>query len=110
MTHQSAPTEGDLLRAELAARGRHAFPGTEGGMTFLIMAADPGAPDDEDAAYGVLHVLMYAGERADRPRPTIANPGPRTCTQPTAPTSKPSLTAPSRRSTRPPTLPGPPAR
>ncbi|WP_030723054.1 hypothetical protein [Streptomyces sp. NRRL F-2580] len=69
MTHQSAPTEGDLLRAELAVRGRHAFPGTEGGMTFLITAADPGAPDDEDAAYGVLHVLMYAGERADRPAP-----------------------------------------
>ncbi|WP_331735396.1 hypothetical protein OG590_40375 (plasmid) [Streptomyces goshikiensis] len=67
MTNRNEPTEGDLLRDELAVLGRHAFPGEEGGMTFLIMAADPGAPDDEDAAYGVLHVLMYAGERADRP-------------------------------------------
>lgn len=74
MTDLSEPTEGDLLRAELAARGRHAFPGTEGGMTFLIMAADPGAPDDEDAAYGVLHVLMYAGERADRPASAHCEP------------------------------------
>ncbi|WP_331732045.1 hypothetical protein OG592_41060 (plasmid) [Streptomyces avidinii] len=67
MTDPNEPPEGDLLRAELAARGRHAFPGTEGCMTFLIMAADPGAPADEDAAYGVPHVLMYAGERVDRP-------------------------------------------
>ncbi|MDH6544146.1 hypothetical protein [Streptomyces sp. SPB4] len=67
MTNRNEPTEGDLLRDELAVLGRHAFPGEEGGMTFLIMAADPGAPDDEDAAYGVLHILMYAGERADRP-------------------------------------------
>ncbi|MFG2298415.1 hypothetical protein [Streptomyces sp. NPDC048603] len=67
MTNQKEPTEGDLLRAELAALGRHAFPGEEGGVTFLIMAADPDAPDDEGSVYGVLHVLMYAGERADRP-------------------------------------------
>ncbi|MGO4459867.1 hypothetical protein AB4039_21600 [Streptomyces sp. M-16] len=67
MTNQTEPTEGDLLLAELAALGRRAFPGEEGGMTFLIMAVDLDAPDDEDAAYGVLHVLMYAGERADRP-------------------------------------------
>lgn len=67
MTSRNEPTEGDLLLAELAARGRHAFPGGEGGMTYLIMAADPGAPDAEDAAYGVPHVLMYVGERADRP-------------------------------------------
>ncbi|MFE5795795.1 hypothetical protein ACFQ8C_24920 [Streptomyces sp. NPDC056503] len=67
MPHHDEPTEGDLLRAELAAHGRHAFPGSEGGMSFLIMAAHPGAPDDEDVAYGVPHVLMYAGERADRP-------------------------------------------
>lgn len=67
MTIRNEPTEGDLLLAELAALGRRAFPGEEGGMTFLIMAADSRAPHDEDAAYGVPHVLMYAGERADRP-------------------------------------------
>ncbi|MFS0691883.1 hypothetical protein [Streptomyces nitrosporeus] len=67
LSHQSVPTEGELLRAALAAVGRYAFPGSEGGMTFLIMAARPGAPDDENAAYDGLHVLMYAGERADRP-------------------------------------------
>ncbi|MGW7312301.1 hypothetical protein [Streptomyces sp. NPDC054865] len=67
MTIRNDATEGDLLLAELAALGRRAFPGEEGGMTFLIMASDPVAPHDEDAAYGVEHVLMYAGERADRP-------------------------------------------
>ncbi|HWU08344.1 MAG TPA: hypothetical protein VN520_18510 [Streptomyces sp.] len=67
LPHQSPPTEGELLRAALAAVGRYAFPGTEGGMTFLIMAARPGAPDDEEAAYDGPHVLMYAGERAERP-------------------------------------------
>ncbi|MER8233124.1 hypothetical protein [Streptomyces sp. NPDC094049] len=67
MTIRNEPTEDDLLLAELAARGRSAFLGEEGGMTFLIMTADPDAPHDEDAAYGVPHILMYASERADRP-------------------------------------------
>ncbi|WP_331718468.1 hypothetical protein [Streptomyces sp. NBC_00624] len=61
------PTEGDLLRTELAALGRHAFLGGDRGITYLIMAVDPAAPDDESAAYNVPHVLMYAGEQADRP-------------------------------------------
>ncbi|MCX5078742.1 hypothetical protein OHA84_38060 (plasmid) [Streptomyces sp. NBC_00513] len=74
MTRRNEPTEGDLLLAELAARGRHAFPGGEGGVSFLIMAIDPGAPDDEDAAYGVPHVLMYAGEQADRPASQHSEP------------------------------------
>ncbi|MFE4658262.1 hypothetical protein ACFRFJ_16455 [Streptomyces hydrogenans] len=67
MPHHDEPTEGDLLRVELAAYGHHAFPGGEGGMSYLIMAAHPCAPDDEDAAYSLPHVLLYAGERADRP-------------------------------------------
>ncbi|HET6354680.1 hypothetical protein [Streptomyces sp.] len=66
MTH-TPTTEGDLLRAELAALGRHAFLGGDRGVTYLIMAVDPAAPDDETAAYGVPHILMYAGEQADRP-------------------------------------------
>ncbi|MDQ0847771.1 hypothetical protein [Streptomyces sp. V1I6] len=60
-------TEGDLLRAELAALGRHAFLGGEGGMSYLIMAVEPTTQGDETAAYGVPHILMYAGEQADRP-------------------------------------------
>lgn len=66
MTHTPA-TEGDLLRAELAALGRHAFLGGDRGVTYLIMAVGPVASDDESAAYGVPHILMYAGEQADRP-------------------------------------------
>ncbi|MEV6680710.1 hypothetical protein AB0N09_28170 [Streptomyces erythrochromogenes] len=62
-----APTEGDLLRAELAALGHPAFPGGDRGASYLITAVEPTDPDDEDAPYGVPHVLMYAGERADRP-------------------------------------------
>lgn len=57
MTDLSAPAEGELLRPELAARGRHAFPGTDGHMAFLSAAADPGAVDEENAAYGVPHVV-----------------------------------------------------
>ncbi|MET7563778.1 hypothetical protein ABZS95_26790 [Streptomyces sp. NPDC005479] len=68
MTHTTEqPTEGDLLRAELAALGRHAFLGGDGGVTYLITAVDPAAPADESAACNVPHVLMYAGEQADRP-------------------------------------------
>lgn len=63
----SEPTEGDLLCAELAKAGRYAFPGSEGGATYVIMAVDPAAPNVESEAYGVPHLLMYAGEEADRP-------------------------------------------
>ncbi|MEU4499223.1 hypothetical protein AB0F96_38695 [Streptomyces sp. NPDC023998] len=68
MTDTTAlPTEGDLLRTELAALGLHAFLSGDRGVTYLITAVDPATPDDETAAYGVQHVLMYAGEQADRP-------------------------------------------
>ncbi|WP_329347254.1 hypothetical protein OG226_00505 [Streptomyces sp. NBC_01261] len=67
MTTKSTATEGDLLIAELARRGRRAYLGDEGGATFLITTADPDAPDDEDSAYTTAHLLMYAGEHADRP-------------------------------------------
>src|SRR5690242_16127952 len=60
-------TEGDLLIAELARRGRRAYRGGDRGATFLIMTADPHAPDDEESAYTTAHVLMCAGEHVDRP-------------------------------------------
>ncbi|MFD4315029.1 hypothetical protein [Streptomyces sp. NPDC058548] len=61
------PTEGDLLIAELAKVGRRAYVGGEGGVSYLIMAAAPDAPDDPTFPYDHPHVLMYAGEQADRP-------------------------------------------
>ncbi|MGW7196159.1 hypothetical protein [Streptomyces chryseus] len=64
---KSTATEGDLLIAELAKRGRHAYLGGDRGVTFLIMTADPDASDDEGSAYTTAHLLMYAGEQADRP-------------------------------------------
>ncbi|MGW0653256.1 hypothetical protein ACWD4T_31435 [Streptomyces umbrinus] len=68
MTNTKPPaTEGDLVIAELARRGRHAYLGGDRGVTFLIMTADPDAPDDERTAYTTPHFLMYAGEQADRP-------------------------------------------
>ncbi|MBT2453291.1 hypothetical protein [Streptomyces sp. ISL-86] len=60
------PTEGDVLIAELAKLGRRAYLGGEGGVSYLIMAVDPDAPDDPTFPYGHPHVLMYAGEQADR--------------------------------------------
>lgn len=67
MTTNPTATEGDLLIAELARRGRRAYLGGDRGVTFLIMTADPDAPDDEGSAYTTAHLLMYAGEHADRP-------------------------------------------
>ncbi|MGW3736640.1 hypothetical protein [Streptomyces sp. NPDC005148] len=60
-------TEGDLLRAALARAGRQAFLGGEGGMSYLILAVAPAGQDGEQRAYGGPHLLMYAGEQADRP-------------------------------------------
>ncbi|MEW1700634.1 MULTISPECIES: hypothetical protein [unclassified Streptomyces] len=110
MTIRNEPTEGDLLLAELAARGRNAFLGEEGGMTFLIMAADPDAPHDEDAAYGEPHILMYAGERADRPAADHRDLWSAHLHVADGTSSPPSSTVPPRRSTRPPTPPGAPER
>jgi hypothetical protein len=67
MTTKPTATEGDLLIAELTRRGRRAYLGGDRGVTFLIMTADPDAPNDEGSAYTTARVLMYAGERADRP-------------------------------------------
>jgi hypothetical protein len=67
MTTKSQATEGDLLIAELARRGRRAYLGGDRGVTFLIMTADPDASDDEGSAYTSAHLLIYAGEHADRP-------------------------------------------
>jgi hypothetical protein len=67
MTTKTQATEGDLLIAELARRGRRAYLGRDRGVTFLIMTADSDAPDDEGSAYTTAHLLMYAGEQADRP-------------------------------------------
>lgn len=74
MTPKPQATEGDLLIAELAQRGRRAYPGGDRGLTFLIMAADPDAPDDEDHAYTSTHILIYAGEQADRPAAEHSEP------------------------------------
>ncbi|MDH6189168.1 hypothetical protein M2168_002200 [Streptomyces sp. CZ24] len=61
------PTEGDVLITALAKLGRHAYPGGEGGVTFVILAAAPDAPNDPTFPYDRPHVLLYAGEQADRP-------------------------------------------
>ncbi|MFC8887222.1 hypothetical protein ACFT54_09925 [Streptomyces cinereoruber] len=57
-------TEGELLIAELAKLGREAGLTREGGVSCVVMAAAPDAPP---FPYDRPHVLMYAGERADRP-------------------------------------------
>ncbi|MGA5497752.1 hypothetical protein ACPCSP_25650 [Streptomyces cinereoruber] len=57
-------TEGDLLIAELAKLGREAGLTREGGVSCVVMAAASDAPP---FPYDRPHVLMYAGERADRP-------------------------------------------
>ncbi|MGX1025541.1 hypothetical protein [Streptomyces sp. SAI-097] len=67
MTTNPTATEGDLLIAELARRGRRAYLGGDRGVTFLITTADPDAPDDEGSAYTTAHLMMYAGEHANRP-------------------------------------------
>ncbi|MFJ6014502.1 hypothetical protein [Streptomyces sp. NPDC092952] len=61
------PTEGDVLIAELAELGRHAHLVGEGGVSFLILAVDLDAPNEPTFPYGRPHVLLYAGEQADRP-------------------------------------------
>lgn len=62
-----AEVVGALLISELARRGRRAYLGGDRGVTFLIMTADSAAPDDEGSTYTTAHLLMYAGEHADRP-------------------------------------------
>ncbi|WP_030236897.1 hypothetical protein [Streptomyces sp. NRRL S-350] len=63
----AAPTEGDLVIAELAKLDRRCWLNDEGtGMTHLVVALDRQVDDHGDALGGP-HILIYAGEQADRP-------------------------------------------
>lgn len=58
-------TEGDALRAALAAYGFPAADDGEGGHTWLVVPVDPCTPAAD--AYGGLHFRISSGEDADRP-------------------------------------------
>ncbi|MEU7092975.1 hypothetical protein [Kitasatospora aureofaciens] len=60
------PTEGDLVIEALCTRGRRTWKDGEGGVTHLVVALDA-AIDDHGEALSRPHILIYAGEQADRP-------------------------------------------
>ncbi|MFE1270591.1 hypothetical protein [Streptomyces sp. NPDC058758] len=61
---REAPNEGDVLDAALSAYGLRSHPDDFDGVTFRVMAADPAITDDVSSRP---HLLMYAGELANRP-------------------------------------------
>lgn len=69
---EAAPTEGDVLEAALNAYGLISHADGMGGKTCRVMPVDHRAPDEE--TYRRPHLLIYAGERADRPVREYAEP------------------------------------
>ncbi|MER6616362.1 hypothetical protein [Streptomyces xantholiticus] len=61
----AGPTEGDMLRAALAAYGIPSFAASWGGVSYLLVAVDH-ATDEGDAEAG-LRLVISSGEDAARP-------------------------------------------
>ncbi|MFE9137887.1 hypothetical protein [Streptomyces sp. NPDC007355] len=61
---RETPTEGDVLDAALNVYRLQSYPDDFDGVTFRAMAADPAGTDD---FYSRPHLLLYAGELANRP-------------------------------------------
>jgi hypothetical protein len=59
------PTEGDKLRAALAAFGLPSFHAEDGGVSYVLVAVD--RADTEAAAHTGTKVLLHSGEDAARP-------------------------------------------
>ncbi|MFJ4342653.1 hypothetical protein [Streptomyces sp. NPDC088915] len=69
---EPVPTEGDVLEAALNAYGLSSDADGTDGVTFRVMPAEPGTPIED--IYNGPHLLLYAGERADRPASEYSEP------------------------------------